>query len=326
MNEHVPNPRRRAFTLIELLVVIAIIGVLIGLLLPAVQKVREAAARMQCQNNLKQLALAVHSYHDAEGKLPITRYGAYYGLSNFGGYNQNSQSWSFLSLLLPYLEQTNVYNQGKIPTATILVSGMAGTSINTFLCPSDQAAGARTWTDNTQYMAGVVAGLTSYKGVNGAAWCWGDWVNSGTLVSDPAYQSCHAWVNGDGPFFFSDWRRPRSLSAITDGTSNTFLIGEDLFIPNLQPGIGVAAGWSWAHAGETLLTCAIPPNAKRPNGTPYDYSTDFGQRNSGFKSRHTGGVNFAFADGSVHFVGDTVPLGVYRAMATIAGGEVAQLP
>src|SRR5262245_22938711 len=107
---------RRAFTLIELLVVIAIIAILIGLLVPAVQKVREAAARLQCSNNLKQLALACHAYHDSHKKLPTGRYGDYDNWSAFGGPFEDTTSWSWLADLLPYIEQGNVVRQGGIPT------------------------------------------------------------------------------------------------------------------------------------------------------------------------------------------------------------------
>src|SRR5215510_13523635 len=101
--------KRSGFTLIELLVVIAIIAVLIGLLLPAVQKVREAAARADCANNLKQIGLAVHAYHDSHRKLPASQYGDYSDPTAFGGPYYTSRSWSFLALILPYLEQQNLY-------------------------------------------------------------------------------------------------------------------------------------------------------------------------------------------------------------------------
>src|SRR6266851_8856619 len=109
--------KRQAFTLIELLVVIAIIAVLIGLLVPAVQKVREAAARAQCQNNLKQIALGLHHYHDAYKKFPNTFYGGYGNTPPAGGYKSTSMCWSFLAKMLPYIEQDNLYKTARIADA-----------------------------------------------------------------------------------------------------------------------------------------------------------------------------------------------------------------
>ena len=125
--------RRSGFTLIELLVVIAIIAILIGLLLPAVQKVREAAARMQCSNNIKQIAIATHSYHDANGQFPTS------GAIGYVDNNSvNTQNWSWLVKILPYIEQDNLYRATGAPTATVNANPTAvQTNVKTFLCPSD---------------------------------------------------------------------------------------------------------------------------------------------------------------------------------------------
>src|SRR5262245_52285612 len=144
---------RRGFTLIELLVVIAIIAILIALLVPAVQKVREAAARAQCQNNLKQIGVAIHNYHDAFRLLPVNRYGDYSSATAFGGPFFNSSSWSFLAVILPYVEQQNLYLAGQIDNSITSAKGIhpggaAGTPtmqnssaisgiVPTYLCPAD---------------------------------------------------------------------------------------------------------------------------------------------------------------------------------------------
>jgi hypothetical protein len=125
-----------------------------------------------------------------------------------------------------------------------------------------------------------------------------------------------------------DWERRKNLSHIQDGTSNTLMIGEDIWSAGIATqgfaDVIYGGGFAWAHPVEATLTCAIPPNAKSPSGGGYAFS-DWSNVH-GFKSRHPGGVQFACADGSVHFISDAIPLGLYRALGTMSGGEVASLP
>jgi prepilin-type N-terminal cleavage/methylation domain-containing protein/prepilin-type processing-associated H-X9-DG protein len=312
--------RRPAFTLLELLVVVAIIAVLVGLLVPAVQKVREAAARMSCQNNLKQIALAIQVFHDTEGRFPYSQYGTENGFPYGAG--PDSYAWSWLARLLPYLEETSLYNQAGIPNQRLFVNGMAAQEVRLFLCPSDTALG-----DGPRFDAGNLVGYpvgnTSYKGVSGANWgddydefqqyrgpIPTDWRNRGTNGSFDGLNQ------GDGIAYRRDLAHPLRMTDVWDGTSNTFLSGED--VPALNR-------WcSWPYANNAYGTCAIPPNVKRPGGGEYDPG-DWANTWS-FRSRHPGGLNFAYADGSVHFINDSISLIVYRGMATIRGGETAAIP
>ena len=325
---HPLYPRRAAFTLIELLVVIAIIAILIGLLLPAVQKVREAAARMSCSNNLKQLALAAHSYHDAEGYFPVN------SLIQDRQNNWNAPNWSWLARILPYIEQDNLYRQGNIPISSFAqndaTKATVATQIKTFLCPSDPSSATGPWTDRAN-LVGMPIGLTNYKGVSGANWglwswaeqnppddaggigigCDAQWVNPSTIDG-----SENGLNDGDGLFFRTDFRHKHRITDISDGTSNTFMVGEDL------PSMNVHCAWPFANTATG--TCAIAPNARQANGVPYP----MGQWPNvySFHSMHTGGLQFANADGSVHFISNTILLPTYRALATMRGGEVVSLP
>jgi prepilin-type N-terminal cleavage/methylation domain-containing protein/prepilin-type processing-associated H-X9-DG protein len=306
---------RRGFTLIELLVVIAIIAILIGLLLPAVQKVREAASRMSCSNNLKQIALAAHLQENATRRLPTNQYGDYAVSTAFGGAYETSSSWSWLAQILPNLEQGNVYTSGGLPTSTLNVSSAVAQPVKTYLCPSDTASGRRAAPETSHYLrTGATVGLTNYKGVNGANHAWGNWVNAS------AAGRFDCWEAGDGLLYPLNWTKPIRLEQITDGTSNTLMVGEDVWEPEAPGPFRYGVGFAWAHSVEAGLTCAIPPNARPAGGGNWPL-TDWANR-IGFKSRHTGGVQFAFADGSVRFVRDSMPLGTYRAMATYRGGEV----
>jgi prepilin-type N-terminal cleavage/methylation domain-containing protein/prepilin-type processing-associated H-X9-DG protein len=301
------SDRRYAFTLIETLVVIAIIGICLGLLVPAVQKVREAASRIGCANNLHQIALAVHTYHDSHGAFPVDS-----EAGPWGPYGPQTHAWSWLARLLPYVEQEALYKQADIPTATLYQArGAVAQEIRVFLCPSDTALGAGPRKDaadlgvwNPPFIA---VGQTNYKGVSGANWAWGDarWHNRGTNGSSDGLNQ------GDGIFCRSDFWNPRRLASITDGTSNTFMIGEDIPQKN---------HWcSWPYANNAVGTCAIAPNARRRNGKEYS-PWDWGNVYS-FRSRHPGGLQFAYADASVRFLRESIDLATYRAMATIQGGE-----
>jgi prepilin-type processing-associated H-X9-DG protein len=163
--------------------------------------------------------------------------------------------------------------------------------------------------------------LTSYKGVLGANWNYGIYPNG-----PPPTRGGDGFWGANGIFTLNSWQAPVRLTDITDGTSNTFLVGEDIFNANAATSTDTTAGegYAWAHAVETTLTCAIPPNVKGPNGLPVPY-TDW-QDYHGFKSYHSGGVQFVFADGSVRFISDAIALGTYRALATYNAGEVVAVP
>jgi prepilin-type N-terminal cleavage/methylation domain-containing protein len=312
---------RRGFTLIELLVVIAIIAVLIGLLLPAVQKVREAAARIKCANNLKQIGLAAHQYHLDHERLPP-------------GVSATPARAPALVWLLPYLEQQNRYllfNQGQdTGTAPINAAGRSG-DVGIFLCPSDPSGGMLA-------EGGGTIGRTNYLGNLGAhAW----WANP-----DPATA---------GVFGYNSAVR---LTDITDGTSNTALFAEvarganpsdnlatfgelpqgqwDSY-PNADRtgdvcgapghilifflvrchtrGLNYALGWPW----QALYTHTVPPNWA---GTDCLRMGGLDRGHLAARSYHSDGINLGRADGSVSFVTSGIGLDVWRALGTRGGGEI----
>jgi prepilin-type N-terminal cleavage/methylation domain-containing protein len=293
---------RSGWTLIELLVVIAIVAILVGLLLPAVQKVREAAGRMACQNNLKQIALATHHYHDQQGRIPANPWN--YDWTRLNQPAATRDSWSWMARLLPYLEQENVYLTGNIPTLDLVNSSALATPVTIFFCPSDTARSMKADTVRAN-LEGVFTALSNYKGVSGGNWCWGTYNNDGPTGN------CDGLFNGDGMFFLNNQQRSRRMLDIADGTSNTIMVGEDLPLQNYH--------CSWPYSNNATGTAAIPMNVRRSDGT--DYQPGDWYHVYSFRSRHHGGGNFAKADGSVGFIRDTIPLTVYRAMATISGGE-----
>jgi prepilin-type N-terminal cleavage/methylation domain-containing protein/prepilin-type processing-associated H-X9-DG protein len=282
---------RRGFTLIELLVVIAIIGVLIGLLLPAVQKVREAANRMKCMNNLKQIGIAMHTFHDARGKLvpgaiPLP------GANNT--WSMPSPSWSWGVLLLPYIEQQNEYNlinsygspgideSGKTrPGMGTAALPTLGSRINTYVCPSDGYLDGNTTT--------VYYGAVSHYGAS-------------SYVCDRAVFGPDT---NQVPTAFT-------LTSITDGTSNTLFVGERDFVKNVGAIWPIYSSSSCAYEGRPImgLNVAYPgappmPPASVAPGTNLVSNTNVIER-LGFTSMHPGGVNFLFGDGSVKFISNSV--------------------
>jgi prepilin-type N-terminal cleavage/methylation domain-containing protein/prepilin-type processing-associated H-X9-DG protein len=332
--------QRSAFTLVELLVVIAIIGVLIALLLPAVQAAREAARRTKCINNLKQLAIGCHNHHDVQGTLP--RNGSAIHLldshnrgpdgQGTGCCGANSPRWSWIARTLPFIEQQPMHDQAGMPVNRMNQNAQTlaaiATELEVLACPSDETRPRKR--TNSADLGNILVAVTSYKGVSGANWGTDFFgVTNDTSFTTPygnadinnsnAANGRNGLEKGDGIFWRADIRKgPMRLAEITDGTSNTFMIGED--IPRLIQ-------WNaWAYPNGANGTCAIPPNTGVNLGDPDLGTPGFGRwpTRYSFRSRHPGGLNFALADGSVRFISQTIPLLTYRAMATRTGGESIQ--
>lgn len=310
-----PHSRRPAFTLVELLVVIAIIGILIALLLPAVQAAREAARRSDCTNKLKQLVLATHNHHDTYQTLP-RNYDP-----NAYGYDNNGRGWSWIAQTLPFLEQRALYDSTGIaqtpdPDTFANRATAFGTPLKAVQCPSDNTIGDGTATGGRANVS-IRVGLTSYKGVCGSNWGWGSFQNTGPSGNNNGLDA------GDGIFSRNDGGtkpspKRRNFADITDGLSNTYMIGEDLS--------GLNQHCSWPHSNHATGTCAIPLNNGLVAGQPGYNSPGSWDNLYSFRSRHPGGGQFAMADGSARFVSETIDLTVYRQLATRSGGEAVSNP
>jgi prepilin-type N-terminal cleavage/methylation domain-containing protein/prepilin-type processing-associated H-X9-DG protein len=336
---------RNAFTLIELLVVIAIIAILIGLLLPAVQKVREAAARMKCTNNLKQLALALHNYHDVNRVFPQGKGPSYPGAPVYA-------RWSVHAHLLPFIEQDPLYKSinFNFPPETPGMGGVIGfmpayqnpgrenaaasrAGVSTFLCPSDGAAIDGDWPGQNNYLAS--------QGVQFMC-----------DLSESQPSTLAPGERPDGPLYYLSKIK---MTDLQDGTSNTAVFSEklrgrgnpdpkaDMKVMTNQATLNDAfnvcravnpltatpltskQGWSWVM-GE--MCCTTYNHVDTPNRTTCA-GTGFPGNMSNMAmvvpptSSHTSGVNVALGDGSVRFVQDSISLQGWRAMGTIRGGEVS---
>jgi prepilin-type N-terminal cleavage/methylation domain-containing protein/prepilin-type processing-associated H-X9-DG protein len=305
---------RDAFTLIELLIVIAIIGALLGLLLPAVQKVREAAARMACANNLKQMGLALHTHHDAQSSLPP---GYLAAVPYSDGTTDTAPGWGWGAFLLPYLEQDNLYRRLDLGQPVQRSPAIQAT-VKLFLCPSDPTPAGPFAVPDAFGSPVTLAAPSSY-----AACVGGD-------------ESDTTGPEGLGVFYRNSHTR---LTDITDGTSSTLLVGERAW----SNANGV---WAGAVPGSVLARGRLNPcpgsaAASYPAATLVlahshlnNATADTDSGLDDFSSRHSGGSNFLFADGSVHFV-RSVPADnadgsytrdslAFQALGTRANGDVVQ--
>jgi prepilin-type N-terminal cleavage/methylation domain-containing protein/prepilin-type processing-associated H-X9-DG protein len=348
---------QRGFTLIELLVVIAIIAVLIALLLPAVQSAREAARRIQCTNNLKQIGLAAHNYASANGSFPMSVtvvWADMYGSPGYYGWG----SWSAQALLLGYMEQQPAYNAANFNLGTWLDPGWrenTTTNImatNSFVCPSD--------------------GISPQIPPDGLRWSgWNNnyFQSAGSSVF-PGIQTPNASLD-DTNGLFCDKPKSRTFASVTDGTSNTIAFGESLvgsneghvrfrtgvfpdppnntlglydartnpaaIMKDLQAcmlaynaatrlnGCNKGCRWGTGSSGVSIFNTIVPPSSDQ---YPFDACTFFtgggtdGGEYQNANSNHPGGANFAFADGSVRFIKSTISMPTYWALGSRAGGEV----
>jgi prepilin-type N-terminal cleavage/methylation domain-containing protein/prepilin-type processing-associated H-X9-DG protein len=307
---------RCGFTLIELLVVIAIIAILIGLLVPAVQKVREAANRAQCLNNLHQIALATLNYEGVKRRFPV-------GLRQAVEVDGRPSGGTNLFVeLLPYFEQGNVFNLwDSNDNRNNAIGGRNATQAHVFemlICPSDALP------ERVVYLANEAVPQWSW-GYYGMATYGG---NAGKRSFHPGLPPTFSRLSRDGIFWLDSCVR---LREITDGTSTTFLLGEryhrdpeddrlrPIFFPAIAP-LAAFGKWGLVSKGSAQVTMStpVPINYKVPPDGGYSAVED---RNCAFGSGHPGGANFAFADGSVRFLSDNTPLVTLQALSTRQGGE-----
>jgi len=317
-----PQPNRTAMTLIELLVVLAIIAVLIGLLLPAVQKVREAAARATCTNNLKQIGVALHNYHDTYLCFPV---GTYEPVGVDVGHEPAYSNWRacWFHVLLPFVEQGNLYNQIwpyiSIPGNYAFNAPNASTKIKIFVCPSDPNGGKSATTNNSMYGNYILcAGSNQYFGNDEAGWTvpTGD----GTTLN--------------GMFYAMSKTR---IADVTDGLSGTVMGSELLVVPDTATNVDWRGDYYDAYILNVLFTTYQVPNTPvgdtmyNCNSAPLAPCTATGNSSTNTwiitnlvlsaRSAHPGGVNVVMGDGSVRIASNTVSQITWHALGTRANGE-----
>ncbi|MCE2799091.1 MAG: DUF1559 domain-containing protein [Planctomycetaceae bacterium] len=354
----------RGFTLVELLVVIAIIGVLVGLLLPAVQAAREAARRMSCGNNIRQIAMGCINHESARKQFP-SNLGNWQRSRDIFSESQPNTAWtptaqvSWMTNILPYVEQESLFRNVDMtrdvvndprnisgPTAPTTNSNpwIAQQRIALYRCPSDTTP--TLLANRAQRVLGGQASfaVTSYKGVAGSNWAWGATayrtVGDPNFGSDPYFKNNGNGIGNGNGILFAGYLGPApgttdqfgvacntQVAQIKDGLSNTVMIGESV-------GAWTDHNW-WFWFNGSVATVAIPLNAPAvcsgaPAGTPIRKGLENcyqdWQNNYGFTSDHAVGANFAAADGSVRFISNTVDLMIYRAIGGMSDSYVASLP
>lgn len=326
--------RRIGFTLIELLVVIAIIAILIALLLPAVQQAREAARRTQCKNNLKQLGLAIHNYHDVYMLFPGN-------ISESAGGFRNA---SWLTLMLPYIDQgtaynqmefsgTNYSNQGTPPNLNWQVlESLRMPGLN---CPSSPMPTTRTQSTNSATQAlGAPAEIT-YQVADYSGMAGGYWLPNTTTVPSGGVWTGYGWDHQVGVIVnLTAGVRARKIAKLTDGTSNTIAVGEhSSYTLRDSDGSKVDArpsnwsGGAWGNGPGThkwlgwSLNLTVPRYGINYNGPGYGHEIPYGGH-TGLRSQHTGGVQVLFADGSVHFLSENMNFDTLLALCNGEDGTV----
>ncbi|MFL5244712.1 MAG: DUF1559 domain-containing protein [Gemmataceae bacterium] len=298
------NRRRSGFTLIELLVVIAVISILISLLMPAVQKVREAANRISCMNNLKQMGLALHMHHDTLLSFPAGYLYQPTAVTPPPGAEPNGPGWGWAYFLLPFLEQDNLYRliDRNLPVESPSCSDIRQQSLKIYKCPSDSETGIFEVFDfNDQDMGPAMT--------NSYAACFGA---NRVIGSNPD--------GGDGIFYRNSFTR---FADITDGTSNTLAIGERAALFAKAPWAGVMTGGTVrTTVGAPVLVSAIEPAPAMALAGAFNHSlNNVSSEPVDFFSAHHSSLPVVFADGSVHKLPTTISLETLRDLATRAGGE-----
>ncbi|WP_425613363.1 DUF1559 domain-containing protein [Anatilimnocola sp. NA78] len=304
--------KRRGFTLVELLVVIAIIGVLVALLLPAVQAAREAARRMQCQNNLKQIGLAMHNYHDTHLRLPPGQWNNFYA---------NDAPWirgCWVQPMLPFIEQKNLYETYVAAQPGngnwALLCPNKDSIIKALICPSDGNS-PKTKTRDTN----TVGGVAVMQGMH---------VNYAVCSGSTAYGT--GGLALEGIFYTKSFHR---LADITDGTSSTLLASEICVVPDSAAANDLRGRYCNSWEGNSWFTALNPPNTTVPDTQGYQgvtiknapqttVATSAGTQALYARSYHPAVVNAALADGSVRSITNSINLVTYKALSTRQGGEV----